>query len=75
VNGARLENGLAPLTSNDSLRVAAENYARLLVAADTLDHHRDGEPWDRAGREGYTSGLVGEVLGLYAASGRVNGTE
>jgi uncharacterized protein YkwD len=68
VNGARSANGLAPLVLDNSLRVAAENYARLLLTRSTLDHGLDGEPWDRALRTGYSSALVGEVLALSGSS-------
>lgn len=68
INGARIANGLAPLTMNASLRTAAKNYARLLLARNAFDHSLDGQPWDRALREGYSSGVVGEVLALSATS-------
>lgn len=68
INGARSTNGLAAFTVHGSLQLAAEQYARLLLARGLLDHGLHGQPWDRAQREGYPSQLVGEVLALSETS-------
>lgn len=75
INEARASRGLAPFVTDGSLRAASAQYARLLVAGGTLDHHLDGEPWDRARRAGYGSGVVGEVLALFATTGELDASE
>jgi uncharacterized protein YkwD len=62
INGARSSNGRTTLVLDARLRSAAEKYAQLLFARGELGHAFDGQPWDRAQREGYPSQYVGEVL-------------
>lgn len=62
INGARTGAGKAALVLDGRLRSAAEKYAALLLARGELSHTLDGQPWDRAQREGYPSQYVGEVL-------------
>jgi uncharacterized protein YkwD len=68
INAARVQAGLGPLNLNLQLRSAAEKYAQLLLDAGRLDHGLDGQPWDRAQREGYPSSIVGEVIASAANS-------
>lgn len=75
INGARIASGRAAFTRNESLRVASDRYARLLLAHGTLDHYLDGTPWERGQREGYPSGIIGEVLALYGTSESLNPAE
>lgn len=62
INGARAANGRPTLILDGRLRSAAEKYAQVLLARGELSHTFDGQPWDRAQREGYPSQYVGEVL-------------
>jgi uncharacterized protein YkwD len=68
INAARQQAGLVPLNFNPELRRAAEKYAQLLVDAGQMSHSMDGLPWDRAQREGYPSGLVGEIIAWTSTS-------
>lgn len=62
INRARAANGKPALVLDGRLRSAAEKYAALLLAKGELSHTLDGQPWDRAQREGYPSQYVGEVI-------------
>ncbi len=68
ISATRQAAGLAPLSSNALLTMAAEQYARFLFDTDQFGHEADGEPWDRAQRAGYPSAIVGEVIASIARS-------
>jgi len=62
INNVRAGAGKPALLLDGRLRSAAAKYAALLLARGELGHALDGQPWDRAQREGYPSQYVGEVL-------------
>ncbi len=69
INAAKRLNGLPEVSVDSRLQTSAEKYARLLYNNPAwffdskIDAHAlDGEPWDRARREGYPSNIVGEVI-------------
>ncbi|HRC63222.1 MAG: CAP domain-containing protein [Dehalococcoidia bacterium] len=62
INRARVENGRSTLILDTRLRSAAEKYASLVFSKGELSHSFDGQPWERAQREGFPSQYVGEVI-------------
>lgn len=72
INNSRKAAGLPALNQNTQLRAAAEKYVHLLNTSGQLNHGLDGQPWDRAQREGYPSGVVGEVIASAATSEALN---
>ena len=72
INRERAAAGLPALRLSAALRTASEKYIVIVRDQQNLDHTLDGEPWDRARREGYPSTFVGEVLALDGYSGAVN---
>lgn len=63
-NRFRATQGLAALTLNKELVVAADRHSADMLSQDYFDHTgRNGsKPWDRAGAVGYTASTIGENI-------------
>jgi uncharacterized protein YkwD len=74
VNAARASNGLAPLSVESHLQVAAGTHAVQIATTQRLDHSSpDGTPFDvRIERAGFRGHLMGENLAVgFSAAGCV----
>jgi len=69
IGDQRARAGLPPLTPNNALINAAQQYADFVFAAGPyqLSHTLDGTPADRAARQGYAGG-IGEILATASPS-------
>jgi uncharacterized protein YkwD len=68
INQARQDAGLPPLAWSGTLQSAAEQYAALVRNTGQVSHGLDGDAASRAGRAGYPSTFVAEVIGMVANS-------
>jgi uncharacterized protein YkwD len=63
LNGARAQQGLAPLRANRGLNRAADRHSRDMLRSDFFDHpSSDGTPFDQRVRRFAHASMVGETL-------------
>ena len=63
LNGARAQQGLAPLRAERGLSRAADAHSRDMLRADFFDHaSSDGTPFDRRVRRYADAGMFGETI-------------
>jgi uncharacterized protein YkwD len=65
VNTERTASGLQPLTTNELLRQAAQDYAQRMADLGFFSHtdpYTGQQPWDRAKAAGYSWSYIGENI-------------